>query len=368
MANIVDLTKGEGCVTCHSWNKDFTQVAFSPLNSNLIYIYKKSGSGFEEAFCLTDHDQTVTSIDWGHKTNRIVSASHDRNAYVWRFEDNTWKPTLVILRLEKGCTQVRWNPDESKFAVGSAAKCVSICYFEEQNDWWVSKHVRKPHRSTVLSLAWSPCGMYLATGSSDFKTRVFATFLKGIDKQRPPANGPYGEKAGTFGECLAEYDAFGWVHSVCWSPSGARLAFVAHDSALSVIDIQSGSILRDKTTDLPMRSCVFLSENSVVGAGHGMNPLVFVFDGSAWKLHKRVDEESGGGGAAAAKGPSAMAMFKNKDTMGTDANVTALKTKHQNAIVEVCAMATSGGKASQFSTVGADGKLVIWPTAPLQLK
>ena len=36
---------------------------------------------------------------------------------------------------------------------------------------WVSKHVKKPLRSTVLSIAWHPNNYLLAAGSSDFKTR-----------------------------------------------------------------------------------------------------------------------------------------------------------------------------------------------------
>ena len=38
---------------------------------------------------------------------------------------------------------------EDKFAVGSGARLISVSYYEEDNDWWVSKHIKKPIRSTV---------------------------------------------------------------------------------------------------------------------------------------------------------------------------------------------------------------------------
>jgi len=38
---------------------------------------------------------------------------------------------------------------ENKFAVGSSARVVSVCYFDEENNWWVSKHIKKPIRSTI---------------------------------------------------------------------------------------------------------------------------------------------------------------------------------------------------------------------------
>ena len=60
---------------------------------------------------------------------------------------------------------------ERKFAVGSGARNVSVCYFEEDNDWWVAEHIKKPIRSTVTSVDWHPNSILLAAGSTDFKAR-----------------------------------------------------------------------------------------------------------------------------------------------------------------------------------------------------
>lgn len=80
--------------------------------------------------------------------------------------------------------------------MATGAKCVSVCYFEEDHDWWVSKHI-KSHKSTVLSVAWHPNGLLLATGASDFKARIFSAFIKGVDKR--PSSSPFGDKL-PFGE------------------------------------------------------------------------------------------------------------------------------------------------------------------------
>lgn len=58
---------------------------------------------------------------------------------------------------------------ENKFAVGSAAKLVSVCYYEKENDWWVSKQIKKPIRSTVTCIDWHPNNVLLAVGACDFK-------------------------------------------------------------------------------------------------------------------------------------------------------------------------------------------------------
>lgn len=105
----------------------------------------------------------------------------DRNGYVWTLVDGVWKPTLVLLRINRAATCVRWSPKEDKLAVGCGAKLISVCYFEEQNDWWVSKHIKKSIKSTVTSIDWHPNNALLACGSTDFRTRVFTAYVRDVD-------------------------------------------------------------------------------------------------------------------------------------------------------------------------------------------
>jgi len=342
------------CVTCHAWNADRSKLAFCPDN-NEVHIYKKGSGGWEKDVVLQEHDQLVTGIDWAPKTNRIVTCSQDRNAYVLTFQEGNWKPTLVILRINRAATHVKWSPDEQKFAVASGAKCVSVCYFEEDNDWWVSKHVKK-HKSTVCSVAWHPNNIFLATGSSDFKARIFSAFIKGIDKN--PGETPFGNKL-PFGQCLAEYSATGWVHDVAWSPSGNRLVFVAHDSRVHFIDINSGSEEKLSLDALPYRSVFFASEDSVVAAGYDCAPHLLTFSGG-WQFAKSLDENKKSSASKESSTAAARNMFQSKVDMGTAENETTLTTQHQNAINTLQIFAASGGRVSKFSTTGVDGKVIIW--------
>ena len=114
-----------GPLTAHSFNSDRTKVAVCP-NSSDVLIYSRSDisptSSWVLEHTLSEHDKLVTSIDWAPNSNRIVSCSQDRNAYVWTLTDSTWKPTLVLLRLNRAATFVRWSPSEEKFAVASGAR------------------------------------------------------------------------------------------------------------------------------------------------------------------------------------------------------------------------------------------------------
>ena len=122
----------------------FPEIALSP-NNHEVHIYKKNGGQWVKAHELKEHNGHITGIDWAPKSDRIVTCGADRNAYVWSQKDGVWKPTLVILRINRAATFVKWSPLENKFAVGSGARLIAVCYFESENDWWVSKHIKKTH-------------------------------------------------------------------------------------------------------------------------------------------------------------------------------------------------------------------------------
>lgn len=161
--------------------------------------------------------------------------------------------------------------------MSSGAKVVSVCYFEEDNDWWVSKHIKK-HKSTVLFVDWHPNNYLLVTGCADFKARVFSALVKGVDKK--PKELPMGltlEQC-AFGECLMEIDsAQSWVHCVRFSPSGQMIAFVGHDATISFCDVTNNQnqAQRIKHTGLPFQTCMWITERSVVAAGHEYSPFLF---------------------------------------------------------------------------------------------
>lgn len=198
--------------------------------------------------------------------------SIDRNAYVWEQTPTGWKPTLVLLRINRAATFVRWSPSEQKFAVGSGARVIAVCYFEEENDWWISKHLKKPIRSTITTLAWHPNSVLLAAGSTDSHARVFSSFIKGIDTRPEPS--AWGERL-PFNTICGEYlnDTAGWIQGVAFSPSGNALAFTGHDSSVTVVypsapEQPPRAMLNIPTRLLPLNSLIWNGETEIIAAGH----------------------------------------------------------------------------------------------------
>ncbi|KAL7274111.1 ARP2/3 actin-organizing complex subunit Sop2 [Rhizina undulata] len=351
----------------HSFSADRSLLAVA--RDTNVELYNRSASGFVLRDVLKGHDKTLTSVDIAPKSGRIVTCSQDRNALVWEpTPEGTYKPTLVLLRINRAATHVRWSPDETKFAVGSGARVIAICYFEEENDWWVSKHIKKPLRSTVLSLAWHPNSVLLAAGSADCHARVFSSFVKGVDKRPEPT--VWGERI-PFNTVCGEFtnSSGGWVHSVAFSPSGDALAFAAHDSSVTVV-YPSGpeqpprAVLTVTTQNLPFMSLCWTREDELVAAGHDCHPVVFQGDANGWGLAYAIDDPNKSAKTESNQESSALNMFRQMDLKGkSSGDDTNLKTIYQNSISMVRAYEGAPGAVTKFSTSGVDGRIVIFPVA-----
>lgn len=342
-------------LSCHAWNKDRTQIAVSP-NNNVVVIYEKKGKEWVQIHELTEHSGRITGIDWAPESNRIVTCASDRNAYVWTLKDGQWKPTLVLVRINRAATCVKWSPVENKFALGSGARLISVCYFEKENDWWLSKHIKKPVNSTVLSLNWHPNNILLAAGSADFHCRIFSTYIKDIeDKPGPTA---WGAKM-PFGEVLLDHkDCGGWVHSVSFSPSGDQLVWVSHNSSISVADATKSKEVTTLSTDqLPLLSVIYVSPTEIVAAGHDCCPYQFSYKGQGTlEFVKKLDIPK----QTSKSNRSAMQHFRNLDKKATEEDISDLRTLHQNSITQLCVVSGNRNKVASYSSVGLDGAMVVW--------
>jgi actin related protein 2/3 complex, subunit 1A/1B len=349
----------------HSFSSDRSTLAVT--RDNHVELYHRSGNSFRLQDELRGHDKLITGVDIAPRSGRIVTCSQDRNAYVWEpSKTGEWKPTLVLLRINRAATCVRWSPSETKFAVGSGARIIAVCYFEEENDWWVSKHLKKPLRSTVTSVDWHPNSVLLAAGSTDGHARVFSSFIKGTDERPEPS--AWGERL-PFNTVCGEFlnPTAGWVHGVAFSPSGNALAFTAHDSTVTVVypsvpEQPPQAVLSITTQLLPFNSLLWSSETEILAAGYDCGVYRFQGDANGWQLTGSLEKLENGNAGGAQREESALNMFRSMDLKGRASSVddTKLRTVHQNSINTIRSYQASGGQVRQISTGGVDGRVVVW--------
>lgn len=347
-------------VYSHCFTPDQSHLVISRANDALVYNMTLQPP--QLVATLAHHDKPITAVDVS-VTGLIVTCSQDRNALVWTKQaDGQYKQTLVLLRINRAATCVKWSPNGLKFAVGSAARVISVCYYEEENDWWISKHIKKSLKSTILSLDWHQNGVLLAAGSTDGHVRVFSTWLKGIDEKPQPSI--WGEKLPFQTICLDVY-LQSWVHDVKFDPECQSVACVGHDGSLFIVK-PNEPVFKLRTSHLPFTSLIFLNEAEICAAGYDCHPVVFKFDGQSWVEAYSMDKSNSApkvstvGEDGEANEQSAINMFRAMDLKGTKNSKSTLDTVHQNVITQLRVFQKQGNQVIRFSSSGDDGKVVVW--------
>ncbi|PRW57017.1 actin-related 2 3 complex subunit 1A [Chlorella sorokiniana] len=273
--------------------------------SNEVVLY--SWSECRQIAQLEGHEATVAGLAFaggGGKAGplRLVSASHDRNAFVWTQQPSDcssgdgnagggkqqeqWRPEMVITKLSKAGLCCAWAPGGRKFALGASERAVDVCYHNEAKDVWAPRLIKKKHGSAVMAVAWHPSGLVLATASADGKLRLFNAAVPEVDGQ-PDAAALAGSR---FGDCLLELPlAGGWGLAAAFSPDGSCLAVASQGSQLTLlsgIDLQDLSSLDAAEAEaagrvqqlalpcLPLKCVAFLSDGMLAGGGFDYRPVL----------------------------------------------------------------------------------------------
>lgn len=350
----------------HCFSADRSVLAIS-CEANCL-IYRVGGPTPQLVATLANHDKLVTAVDISPH-GRIVTCSQDRNAYVWEpLSDGSYKPTLVLLRINRAATSVSWAPSGYKFAVGSSARIIAVCYYEHENNWWVSKHIKKPIKSTINCLSWHTNGVLLAAGGTDGYMRVFSGFIKGLDSKESVAGSPWGDKF-PFGSLVKEWYQGSYIHDVKWRSSQEQIAFVTHDAKLNIVDSQNGYEFTDSPDGLPFKALVWINDNEILCGGYSCHPVLFSKSSQGWKFSKNIDKTGAKtptpqvGGEDEDENPtfgmSALKKFKELDLKGK-VSVEVQESAHENTITELAPFAESNGQVTEVSSCGLDGKIVIY--------
>ena len=125
--------------------------------------------------------QQVYSVDWHPTTNRIISGAHDRNIYIWTFNEakNTWEAGLVNFSTKISVSEVKWNSEGDKF-LACSSRLLATGYYDSELNWWTCKSIRE-HLSFVTCARFDNSGLFILSGSTDKKAYISSSYIKSVD-------------------------------------------------------------------------------------------------------------------------------------------------------------------------------------------
>jgi len=225
-------------------------VAFSPDGNRIVSGYGDNsvhvwdGVTGDQLRELQGHTQSVDSVAFSSDGNRIVSGSRDQSVRVW---DAKTGEQLRELQGHTGWVHsVAFSSDGNRIVSGSRDNSVRVwdakmgeqlrelqghtslvSSADKLVPIWDGKQPRKKQRymNTIASVAFSPDGNRIVSGSADKSVRVWDAKT---------------------GEQLRELQGHtGYVTSVAFSPDGNRIVSGSWDKSVRVWDGKTGEQLRE---------------------------------------------------------------------------------------------------------------------------
>ena len=229
----------EHTVSNLEWSPDGTQILTGGADQNLMIW---------DALSTTDSYATVkgyqgdcSGVAWSPDGNRIAISSWDRS--IWILDAQTANPIRILQGHIGGVYSLSWSPDSVHLATAAADNTVRIWntrsgynlatlgepqfrtpsgnmgFFDSREFDGDYVYDQNGHEMPVQSVAWSPTGKHVATGSADLTIRIWDT---------------------TTWKTTTIMKSGGSVQCVDWSPDGQYLVSGGRDNIVRIWDWQTG--------------------------------------------------------------------------------------------------------------------------------
>ena len=180
----------------------------------LVRIFPAGAEKAEKT--LTGHTHSVTALAWSRDGKTLASVSADRNIAVWNQE--TGKP-FKVLQTESDLRTIAISPDGRFLATGSVDDVVRIYSLPTLKVEYSLEVQGSPKDCT--SLAWSPDGTLIASGRANHTMQIWSVRTKVI---------------------VHSVATMAPVHSVAWSPDGKTFSAASADRSIRFFDTSSGRL------------------------------------------------------------------------------------------------------------------------------
>jgi WD40 repeat protein len=221
-----------------AWSPDGQMLAIS--SDNTVQLQEVNTG--ESIQTLQGHNSMIWSIAWSPDGRMLASGGNDRTVRLWAVETGLCLATLE--GHQNWIYSVAWSPDGQMLASSSIDQTVRLWQISHQpvSDEAVSDelpaqpmatgvNVLAGHKDGIWSVAWSPDGQTLATGSQDCTVKLWDC------------------QTGSCRQTLSGHTS--WVRSVVWIQDGQILASCSADETIKLWDVQTGECVQTLRSDRP---------------------------------------------------------------------------------------------------------------------
>lgn len=167
------------------------------------------------------HTSDVNAIKWDPQGSLLASCSDDLSAKIWSIKQDSW--VFDLQGHKKGIYTVAWSPTGPATACPNAPLILASASYDTTVKLWELERGScilslAKHQEPVYSLAFSPDGRYIASGSFDRGINIWST------------------QTGTL---VSSFHGNGGIFEVQWSPRGDKVAACFSDNTLCVLDVRN---------------------------------------------------------------------------------------------------------------------------------
>jgi WD40 repeat protein len=291
----VTLHGHEGAVHTAAWSPDGERILTASADAT-ARIWRVDGTG--DPVILKTHAEDVLAAAWSPDGERVVTACADGSARVFRAQEDS---APVVLKGHTGkVIAAAFSPDGERVATASEDGTARVFHADGSRE----PVVLRGHEAPLTSVAWSPDGLLIVTASEDGTARVWSpddahapTVLAGHNsKVVAAAFSPDGLSVAT-----ASWDKTARIFrvdgsqpappsvvlqgpsaevvSAAWSPDGRRVACASGDASIWVFAADGASeplVLRGH--DAPPLSAAFSPDGKHIVTAGGADRTARVWD------------------------------------------------------------------------------------------
>ncbi len=189
---------------------------------------------------LTGHTDTINFVAFSPDGQIIASGSNDKTIKLW--SAITWQELCTLKGHTHKVTSVTFSPDSQILASGSWDKTVKLWQVETRE----ILSTLSAHTLQISAVAFSPCGNFIASASLDRTTYLWDIQFPETDKQFPTTKNEISSSPlPTPHSPLPILIGHDWaVLTVAFSPNGNILATGSDDNTIKLWDRETGASLQ----------------------------------------------------------------------------------------------------------------------------